>query len=149
MMNKKADIGLGIILVIIIIVIFLGWLVNEGWKECRADNDCKQNQYCTSQFTCKDIPVREKFSPSAPVSDDAAWILGVALVIAALILKFDSVVSFIGGIVGRLTPHNKKEPEQKKSGAAAHKDDYIDLTKKYNAEKVAHHEKDLDRQTRI
>jgi hypothetical protein len=123
MLNKRADIGLGVIIVILIIVVFLGWLVNEGWKECRVDSDCKTNQYCTSQFECKDIPVIEKVSPQNVNYNSVAWIIGLCLVAAALNLKWDSI--FPKKEAPKSNPQKTKANPQKK-------EEYLDLS--YGAE---------------
>lgn len=77
------------IIIIIIIVIFLGWIVHEGAKECKSNSDCRDNQYCSSQFTCEDFPTIEYGSPQ--VSNSFAWIIGISLIIAALIMKWDTI----------------------------------------------------------
>lgn len=59
-MNKKADGGLTAIVIILIAVIFLGWLVNVRNRECNSNKDCEENQYCGSDFACHQIPIIEK-----------------------------------------------------------------------------------------
>ncbi len=95
MKGKRADIGLGVILVIIIVVLFFGWLINEGWKECRVNSDCKTDQYCGSDFGCHDLQViKQSASASPPVNYTAvAWIIGLCLIIAAIIMKWDTIFS--------------------------------------------------------
>ena len=89
MLNKKADVVIGVIIIIILILIFLGWLIHEGQKECRSNKDCKTNEYCGSDFACHNIP---KTEPSPPGDyTNAAWIIGISLIVAALILKWDSI----------------------------------------------------------
>lgn len=93
MINKKGDIGLGVIIVIILIILFLGWLVSQGWKECRSNSECKDNQYCGSDFSCHEIPVIVKTEQVAPPVDytSVAWIIGFCLIIAAIIMKWDVI----------------------------------------------------------
>ena len=87
-MNKKADGGLTAIVIIVVILIFIGWLVNLSNRDCSKDNDCKDGQYCGSDFSCHDFKIVEKdtivqqFSLTGP-----AIIIGIAIVIAAIILK--------------------------------------------------------------
>ena len=128
MFYKKGDIGFGAVIVIIIIVIFLGWLINQGWKECRVDSDCGSDQYCTSQFTCKNIPVIEKSSPSqAGDYTNIAWIIGLSLIIAALIMKWDSFF-----------------PKKRNNDKPKNKEGYVDLSKSHNAEESGLHDEFLD-----
>lgn len=61
-MNKKADGGLTAIVIILIIIVFLGWLVNLGSRECNSNKDCGEDSYCGSDFNCHEIPVIEKTS---------------------------------------------------------------------------------------
>lgn len=137
MLNKRADIGLGVIIVIIIIVIFLGWLIHEGWKECRVDSDCRENQYCTSTFECKDIPVIEKVSPQFVNFTGVAWIIGLCLIAAALILKWDSIFKRKQPETGIKETLGKAKP--------AKKDEYIDLS--YAAEESEDNfEKDFEKE---
>lgn len=125
MFYKKADVGLGAIIIIIIIVLFLGWLVNEGWKECRIESDCKSDQYCTSQFECKDIPVMKSSAPSQGVIGDyGAPIIGISLIAAALIMKWDTLF---------------KGKKNKKA-------EYINAGYNHNAEEQGLYEDDLDKE---
>ena len=88
---------------------FLGWLVNEGWKECRADSDCKSNQYCSSKFDCRDIPVMEKASPGSSSLVGPAAIVGFSLVAAALIMKWET-------LFGKKKKEKHKEHHAEKEG---------------------------------
>ena len=117
----KADVGLGVIIVILIIVLALGWLVNEGYKECHNDSDCADNQYCTSGFECKDIPQPTQASPKQSIiSDYGAWVVGLSLIVAAVIIKWETFFPF-------LKKKEKKKQEKDKDG-------YVDLSKSHNAE---------------
>jgi hypothetical protein len=87
---KKADGGLTIVLVIVIIVVFLGWLVNLGSKECRSNSDCSNDFYCGSDFSCHQIPVIEK-TVSKNNFVMPSIIISIAIVIAAFILKSDKL----------------------------------------------------------
>jgi hypothetical protein len=137
MFNKRADITIGTILLIVIILLFLGWIINESWKECRVDADCKSNQYCTSSFTCKDVPVVEKTSPAIAADLTAvAWIIGLCLIIAAAILRWDSISATFKKKDIRIIETQKREEEPPKE--AKKKDEYIDLSKSYRAEADAY-----------
>jgi len=58
--SKRADGGLTAVLIIIVIVAFLGYLVNFGGRECRVNSDCGNENYCGSDFACHQIPIIEK-----------------------------------------------------------------------------------------
>ncbi|MBR9699516.1 hypothetical protein GOV09_03625 [Candidatus Woesearchaeota archaeon] len=91
-MNKRADFGIGWILLIIVIILALGWLVNEGWKECRVDSDCSEAQYCGSDFSCHDMQIfREVGSPQGIHLNSAVVFLGISIIIAAVIMKWDTL----------------------------------------------------------
>ena len=91
-MNKKADGGLTAIVIILIIVVFLGWLVNVGGRECRNNNDCGEDYYCGSDFACHKYPVIEKESIVVERNYTVpAIIVGVALIVTALILRWDKL----------------------------------------------------------
>jgi hypothetical protein len=113
-MNTRGDVGLGAILIIIIIIVLaLGWLINEGWKECRYDSDCGDVYYCISYFVCNEIPVIEqRVEQAAPVNIPmaAAWVIGLSLIIAAIIFKWDTFKRK----PKEKTPEQKKEEEQDK-----------------------------------
>jgi len=86
--SRKADGGLTIVLIVVIIVVFLGWLVNLGSKECRNNSDCSSGNYCGSDFLCHQIPVIEK-TVSKNNFIMPSIIIGLAIIIAAYILKSD------------------------------------------------------------
>jgi len=83
--NKRAE-AVTIILIVVIIVIFLGWLVNLGFKECRSNAQCPSDYYCGSDFSCHQIPTIEKTVVKNNLIIPSA-IIGIAIIIAALILK--------------------------------------------------------------
>jgi len=85
---KRADGGLTVVLVVIIVVIFLGWLANLGSKECRSNTDCGNEFYCGSDFACHQIPVIEKTIVQNNLVVPSI-IIGIAIVIAALILRWN------------------------------------------------------------
>ena len=91
-LNKKADGGLTAIVIIIIIIVFLGWLVNLGGRECNSNKDCREDSYCGSDFNCHEIPVIErtttvtKRSPTAPM-----LIISLTLIILAIIFRWEKI----------------------------------------------------------
>ena len=91
MLFKKGDAGLTVA-VIIIIVVFLGWLVNVGQRECDNNNDCRENQYCGSDFSCHNIPVIEKDNTIVQKNYLVpSIIIGASIVIAAIFFNLDKI----------------------------------------------------------
>ena len=87
---KKSEAGLATILIIIIIVFFLGWLVNIGQRECRTNKDCGSESYCGSDFVCHQYPTIQK----TVVQYNLFWpavILGIAIVIVATLFNWDKI----------------------------------------------------------
>jgi dolichyl-phosphate-mannose--protein O-mannosyl transferase len=89
---KRADGGVIAILIVVIILVFIGWLVNVGNRECRTNRDCGSDAYCGSDFACHQIPVIEK-SPVVVERHYAipALIIGIAMIITAVILRWDKL----------------------------------------------------------
>lgn len=58
--NKRAQVGFTVIIVILIALVFIGWLININSRECRSDKECGNDHYCGSDFACHKIPVIEK-----------------------------------------------------------------------------------------
>lgn len=89
-MNKKADGGLTAIVIILIVIIFLGWLVNLGNRECNSNKDCGKDSYCGSDFSCHQIPVIEKEvvkrSWTVPV-----LLVCITAIAIALIFRWESI----------------------------------------------------------
>ena len=82
----------GIFLVIAIIVLSIGGAatfqkVMEGMKECKLNSDCPENNYCGSDFKCHSFPVIENTIVEGTDWKTPAAILGVAIIIAAMILR--------------------------------------------------------------
>lgn len=104
---KRANIGLAVVLVVIIVAIFLGWLVNLGSKECRSNTDCGNEFYCGSDFACHQIPVIEKTIVQNNLILPSI-IIGIAIVTAALILKWNKLP-----LKNKLAFGKKEEPDEK------------------------------------
>ena len=109
-MNKKADGGLTAIVIIIIIIVFLGWLVNLGGRECSSNKDCREDNYCGSDFNCHEIPIIErtttvtKRSPTAPI-----LIISITLIILAVIFRWEKI--FKKKETKTETPKGTEKPE--------------------------------------
>ncbi|MFC1705021.1 hypothetical protein ACFLZ6_01685 [Nanoarchaeota archaeon] len=92
MFNKKGDAGLTAVVIIILIIVFLGWLVNLGNRQCNSNADCGKESYCGVDHGCHKIPVIEK--STVVVQRDytgAAKIIGAAIVIASIFFNFDKI----------------------------------------------------------
>ena len=84
MKNRKSEAGLVLVLVLIIFLLFFGWLIRIGARECKSNNECKQSEYCGSDFSCHTYPtitvVQYNFiGPSI--------IIGIAIILASIIFK--------------------------------------------------------------
>ena len=90
MKNKKSEAGLVAVLIIIIIVFFLGWLVNIGQRECRTNKDCGSESYCGSDFSCHSYPTIQK----TVVQYNLFWpavVIGIAIILAAVIFNWNKI----------------------------------------------------------
>ena len=86
MKNKRADGGLTAIIIILIIVVFLGWIVNINQRECSSNKDCGNDRYCGSDFSCHDFPAAEKISGKVSYTLPVLMICITAIIIT-MILK--------------------------------------------------------------
>jgi len=87
LLHKKAD-AVAAIIIVLIIVIFLGWLISIGNRECNSNKDCRDGYYCTVEHSCNKIPVIEK---EIIVQNNYIWpsvVIGLAIIIAAIILRY-------------------------------------------------------------
>lgn len=89
--SKRADGGVIAILLVVIVLIFVGWLVNVGNRECRTNKDCGNDAYCGSDFACHQIPVIERSTSTSYTLP--ALIIGAAMIITAVILRWDKLRS--------------------------------------------------------
>lgn len=88
--SKKSEAGLTIIVIVIIAVLFAGWLINLSQRECKSNKDCGSEAYCGSDFSCHSYPAIQKnvieynfLIPSV--------IIGIAIVIGAVIMRWQSI----------------------------------------------------------
>lgn len=81
--NKKGEI-VSIITLVILVLVIVGYGIKVSTRECSSNSDCKDTQYCGSDYECHDqkIIVVYKYSLIIP-----AIILAKGLVISAYILK--------------------------------------------------------------
>ena len=106
---RKAEAGLTIILVLVIVFVFLGWLFNVSQRECKSNKDCSSESYCGSDFSCHQYPNIQKTAAQY----NFVWpsvIIGIAIIIAAIIFKWNDIKS-------RKTNknHNQKSAEEETS----------------------------------
>ena len=84
--NSKRSEAITLVLIVVAILIFLGWLINFNSRECSSNSQCKEGFYCGSDFSCHQIPVIEKTIASYNLVLPSI-ILGIAIVIAAFVFK--------------------------------------------------------------
>ncbi len=96
--NKRASGGGGApipLLVGVLVVVLIADLVNIANRECNRDSQCGKNQYCTSNYECKDIPLANANIYEVNLIGPAI-IIAIGLIIAAAILKFKkSYLSYV------------------------------------------------------
>ena len=106
---KKSEAGLIAVLIIVIVLIFLGWFFNLSQRECRSNKDCGSEAYCGSDFACHPYPTIEKtivkYNLIVP-----SLIIGIAIIIAAIIFKWNKVK-----VKDRLIEHKTNNAESKES----------------------------------
>ncbi len=109
-MNRKADAGLTAIVIILIALVFLGWLVKIGSRECNSNKDCEENSYCGSDFACHKIPVIEKTTTVTKISYTLPVLLiCITAIILAIIWKWETIFKKRGTTEEIETP-KEKEP---------------------------------------
>ena len=81
--DKKSE-ALTIILIVLILALFVGWIVNFNSRECRSNSQCPEAHYCGSDFSCHPMPTVTSVENNLMIP---SIILGAAIVVAALILK--------------------------------------------------------------
>ena len=89
-MNKRADGGLTAIVIILIALVFIGWLINLGSRECNSNKDCKEDSYCGSDFNCHKIPIIEKTVYRQSLVLPILFIC-ITIIALALIWKWDVI----------------------------------------------------------
>ena len=85
-LNRKAEAGLTLILVIIVAVLVFGWALNASQRECKKNSDCNSESYCGSDFQCHKYPNIQvvQYNFLGP-----AIIIGIAILLAALIIRWN------------------------------------------------------------
>lgn len=84
---RKSEAGLVIIVIVLLVILFLGWVISISQRECRSNKDCNPDSYCGSDFACHPYPNIQKtvvqYSLVRP-----SLIIGLAIIVAAIILKW-------------------------------------------------------------
>ena len=73
--------------IVIIVLLLVAWLILYSQRECNSNADCNANMYCGSDFSCHEYP---KVTQSILRRSDftgAAFLVGLAIVAAAIILR--------------------------------------------------------------
>ncbi|MFC1691448.1 hypothetical protein ACFL0W_04685 [Nanoarchaeota archaeon] len=86
--NKKGAIA--IIIAVILAIIILIMLFTYAARECNSDSECAEEEYCASDFSCHPVPIVQETYVTNNVTYNltkAALILGLAIVVAAYILR--------------------------------------------------------------
>ena len=100
---KKSEAGLIAVLIIVIVLIFLGWIFNLSQRECRSNKDCGSESYCGSDFVCHPYPTIEKtivkYNLIVP-----SLIIGIAIIITAIIFNWEKIKAR-----EKITEHKTKE----------------------------------------
>ncbi|MEK6983887.1 MAG: hypothetical protein AABX33_04905 [Nanoarchaeota archaeon] len=90
--NKKSDIGIGVVFLIVILILFIGWLYNINQRECMSNRDCSSEAYCGSDFSCHQFPTKQNSDAQDSLLLPSI-IIGLAIIVAAVIFKRDKIVS--------------------------------------------------------
>lgn len=89
-LHKKAEAGLVIVTILIILIFSIGWLINVNQRECRTDNECGSESYCGSDFSCHPYPTIQK----TIVQNNflvPSIVIALAIVLAAIIFRWNKL----------------------------------------------------------
>lgn len=89
-MDKKADGGLTAIVIILIALVFIGWLININKRECNSNKDCEKDYYCGSDFACHKIPIIEKTVYKQSLTLPALFIC-ITIIALTIIWKWEKI----------------------------------------------------------
>lgn len=90
-LHKKSEAGLVTVLIIVIGLFFFGWLINVSQRECKTNRDCGSEAYCGSDFSCHQFPIIQKTVVQYNLLGSSI-IIGLAIVIAAVIFRWDKII---------------------------------------------------------
>ncbi len=84
-MDHKGNVVLIVFILIVVLLSFILIVVEIASVECNNNRDCPADSYCNADNECRQYPeevvVREQSFLGA------AWVIGMALVVAAIILR--------------------------------------------------------------
>ena len=84
-MNKKAALGL-IVIIIILGIAIVALIVSSSFnRKCNKNSDCSKSAYCGSDYACHEYPKEIVVKENNYLS--AAIIFGIALILAAYIYR--------------------------------------------------------------
>jgi uncharacterized alpha/beta hydrolase family protein len=113
-MNKKGDAGLVAIVIILIGLVFIGWLITINQRECNSDKDCQDGFYCSSDFSCHKIPVIERTVYKQSLTLPILFIC-ITIIALAMIWKWNTIFKKNNGKIEnkketKIKPEKKSEP---------------------------------------
>lgn len=79
--SKRGEL-VSIITLVLLILIIIGYGVKISGRECSSNTDCKETQYCGSDYKCHDLKIIKVYKHDFIFP---AIILGVAIIIGAVI----------------------------------------------------------------
>lgn len=82
---KKAEVGTVLVVIVIAVLIFFGYLYNVATRQCSNNDECGEGKYCGSDFSCHEFPNAVYSSPPSLVLPSI--VIGVAFIIAAIIFR--------------------------------------------------------------
>ena len=85
--SRSGEIVLGTIVFTVVILVFIGWLINIGIRECNSDSQCGSGYYCGVDHSCHKMPVVEKQVMHNSLVLPAI-IIGLAIILAAVVIRF-------------------------------------------------------------
>ncbi|HLC64491.1 MAG TPA: hypothetical protein VJI46_00035 [Candidatus Nanoarchaeia archaeon] len=83
-MDKKGEFGTVLVVVVIAVLLFLGYVYNIATRQCSNNDACGEGRYCGSDFSCHEFP------SAVQQSSSLVWpsiIIGISIIMAAVILK--------------------------------------------------------------
>jgi len=90
-MDKKGS-AVGAVAVILALTILGFFLVGTYMQECKSNRDCPENAYCGTDHECHEYPDKIVVKQNNFLS--AAFVLGIALVVAAYIFRNGTKLPF-------------------------------------------------------
>lgn len=88
-MNKRGDILLIAVFLIVIVMLILMVVDNFASRGCRSDDECSENSYCGVDKQCHNFPVIKEtvVKETAASGSSNTLIIALAIIIGAIIIK--------------------------------------------------------------